>query len=154
MHVGQPVVASLELKRQPVMVDTQAMQDRGVQIMHVDGIAGDVVAVIVCLTMRHSTPNSSACHKDREAAWMMITTIIRGTEVPLAIDGPSEFATPDNQRVFQQPTLFQVADQCRTRLIDIAGLVRKLSRQVRVLIPTHVEQLNEPDTSLGQSTCQ
>ena len=154
MHVGQPVVAALELERQTMMVNSQAMQDRGVQVVHMDGIASDVVAVIVGLTMCHPATNSSPCHPDRETARMVIAAIVRGAEVPLTVDGPSELATPDDQRVFEQTSLFQVANQCRTRLVDIASLVRKLSRQVRVLVPTHVEQLNEPDTSLGESTCQ
>ena len=139
MHIGQSVVAALELEGQTMMVDPQAMQNRRIQIMHMDGIASDVVTVVVRLTVRHSTANSPTRHPDRETAWMVIAAIVGGAEISLAIDGPSELTTPDNQRVFEQTSLFQVADQCRTRLIDVAGLVRQLSRQIRVLVPTHVE---------------
>ena len=38
MHVGQPVMTALEPKRQPGMLDAQAVQHRGVQIVDVNGI--------------------------------------------------------------------------------------------------------------------
>ena len=38
VHVGQAVVAALELERQPGVVDAQAVQDRGVQVVDVDGV--------------------------------------------------------------------------------------------------------------------
>ena len=39
VHVGQAVVAALELEGQPRVVDAQAVQDRGVQVVDVDRIA-------------------------------------------------------------------------------------------------------------------
>ena len=39
---------ALELVRELLMVDPQAAQDRGVQVMHVDWIAIDVVGEIIC----------------------------------------------------------------------------------------------------------
>ena len=44
VHVGQAVVAALELERQPGVVDAQAVQDRGVQVVDVDAVVRDVVA--------------------------------------------------------------------------------------------------------------
>ncbi len=49
--VGQAVVAALVLERQPRVVDAQAMQDRGVQVVDVDRVAGDVVAEVVGLAV-------------------------------------------------------------------------------------------------------
>ena len=47
MHVGQAVVPALVLERQPGVVDAQAVQDRGVQVVDVDRVRGDVVAEVV-----------------------------------------------------------------------------------------------------------
>src|SRR5205823_10046660 len=44
-HISQPMMPSLELERQAGVVDAQAVQDRRVQVVDVDRIAGDVVAV-------------------------------------------------------------------------------------------------------------
>jgi len=41
-------VAALKLERGFCVVDPQAAQDRGVQVMHVDWIAIDVVGEIIC----------------------------------------------------------------------------------------------------------
>ena len=38
---------ALELEGQPLMVNTQAVEDRRMQVVDMDGVVGDVVAVIV-----------------------------------------------------------------------------------------------------------
>jgi hypothetical protein len=47
MHIGQPVMASLELEGEPQMVDAQAMKDRRVQIVYVYGLLRDVVTELI-----------------------------------------------------------------------------------------------------------
>ena len=51
MHVGQAVVAALELERQPRVVDAEQVQDRRVQVVDVDAVLGDVVAEVVGLAV-------------------------------------------------------------------------------------------------------
>ena len=50
-HIRQPEIAPLELIRQPLVIDPQAMQNRRLQIVHMHRIFGDVVAVIVGLAV-------------------------------------------------------------------------------------------------------
>jgi hypothetical protein len=40
------------------MVNTHQMQNRGIQIMHMNRIAGDVVAELICLAKRLDPPAS------------------------------------------------------------------------------------------------
>src|SRR5258708_7556763 len=47
VHVGQPVIPALKFERQLRVVDSQAVKQRGVQVVDVDRVLGDVVAVIV-----------------------------------------------------------------------------------------------------------
>ena len=47
--VGEAEVPALELVGQPRVIDAQAVQDRGVQIVDVDRILRDVVAEVVGL---------------------------------------------------------------------------------------------------------
>ena len=51
MDVGQAVVAALELEGQPGVVDAQAVEDRGVQVVDVDRVLDDVVAEVVGLAV-------------------------------------------------------------------------------------------------------
>src|ERR1022692_1255343 len=47
MHVGQPIVAALEAVGEARVVEAQAMQNGGVEVVDVDGAIDDVVAVVV-----------------------------------------------------------------------------------------------------------
>ncbi len=50
VHVRQPVMSALKLERQLLVVDPQQMQDCGVQVMDMDGVASDVVAEVIGLS--------------------------------------------------------------------------------------------------------
>jgi hypothetical protein len=52
MNVRQSMVAALVLEGQPRVLDPQAVEDGRVQVVHLDGILHDVVAVIVRLAER------------------------------------------------------------------------------------------------------
>jgi hypothetical protein len=47
MNIGQSEVSSLKLVCQPLVIDPQAMQDSGVEVMGGDRVARDVVAEII-----------------------------------------------------------------------------------------------------------
>ena len=47
VHVGQPHVAAAEAVGQPLVVDAQQMQHRGVQVVDLDLVFDGVVAVVV-----------------------------------------------------------------------------------------------------------
>ena len=49
--VRQPEMAALELVGQLLVVDAQAVQDRGVQVVDVDRVVDDVVAEVVGLAV-------------------------------------------------------------------------------------------------------
>ena len=51
MHIRQPIVATLETIRQPRVLETEAVQDRCVQVVNVNRIARDVVAVVVAFAV-------------------------------------------------------------------------------------------------------
>lgn len=51
MNIRQPEVATLKTIGQPGVVDAQLMQNRGLQIVDVNGIANNVVRVVVRFAM-------------------------------------------------------------------------------------------------------
>ena len=65
MHVGQPVMASLKQKRQPSVLDAQAVQHCGVQIMDMDRVTRDVVAEIIGFAMRQTGFDAAAGQPER-----------------------------------------------------------------------------------------
>ena len=107
MHVGQPMVPPLVLERQFGVVDPQAMEDRGVQVMDVDGVSSDVVTEVVGRAVSDAGLDASAAEPDREAAWMVVAPVILSGQCALAIDGPAEFAAPDDQGVIEQAALLR-----------------------------------------------
>ena len=154
VHVGQPVVPALVLERQLGVVDPQAMQDRGVQVMDVDGVASDVVAEVVGRAVSDAGLDAAAAQPDREAARMVVAAVIVRGQCALAIDGPAEFAAPDDQRVVEQAALLEVRDEGGRRLIGIAALAGDLRGQVRMLVPAAVEELDEAHAPFGQPARQ
>ncbi len=49
MHIGEAVVAALELEGELFVVDAELVEDGGVEVVDADGILGDVVGVVVGL---------------------------------------------------------------------------------------------------------
>ena len=82
----------------------------------------------------------------------MIATVVVGCEFALAVDRPSKFTAPDHQGVIQHATLFEVEEQGRCCLVGVSALVLDSLWRVSVGIPTTMIELNEPNTSFGQST--
>ena len=51
MHIGQPVLASLVLEGQLLVVDAQQMENRRIEVMHMDRVLCNVVAEIIGAAM-------------------------------------------------------------------------------------------------------
>ena len=101
MHVGQAVVAALEAEGQAFVIEAKAMQQRGVQVMDVDRIAGDVVAEVVGLAESLATADAAAGEPHAEAARVVIAAEVGGGQFALAVGRAAELAAPDDQRFIQ-----------------------------------------------------
>src|SRR5579864_2639046 len=73
---GEFLVEPLKLEREFLMVNAQQVKKGGIEIAHVYGIANDVVAKVVRLTIRNSGLYATACQPHGEAAGMMIATVV------------------------------------------------------------------------------
>ena len=60
VHIRQPMIAPLVAERQPPVVDAEAVQHGGVQVVDVDGIARDVVGKVVGLAVTHAGLDAAA----------------------------------------------------------------------------------------------
>ena len=78
MHVGQAVMPALVRESQPGVVDAQAMQQGGVQVVDVDRIPDDVVPEVVGGAVGDPGPDAPAGQPDGEAAGMMVAAVAVG----------------------------------------------------------------------------
>ncbi len=91
VHVGQPIVAALVLERELRVVDAEQVQDRGLQVVDVDGagrelvfgwrdwvavVVGDVVAVVVGAAVGEAGLDAAAGEPDGEAAGVVVAAVV------------------------------------------------------------------------------
>ena len=84
------------------MVQTHQVEDRGMQVMHLQPVADRLVAELVCLPVGDPSLDAPPCHPDRIGMGIMISPWLGPR---LGNRQPSEFTTPDQQRVVQQALL-------------------------------------------------
>ena len=150
LDARQPHVQPLEFEAQPAVVDAQAMEDGGVQVVDVHGIGDDVVAEVVGLAVNHPRLDACAGHPEGEALRMMITAVIVAGELALAVDRPAKLTAPDHQCVVQKSALLEVGYQCevlpgqrpRTGVAGRRG-------HVAVLVPAAVKDLHKTHIAFG-----
>src|SRR2546423_11762136 len=71
VHVGEPEVAALVLERQLRVIDSEALEDGGLQVVDVNGVFGDVIAIIIGLALADAGFDAAAREPHGEAARMV-----------------------------------------------------------------------------------
>ena len=82
MDIGQPEVTALVLECQTLVIDTQAVQGRRLQVVYVNRMLDHVVAIVVGLSVRDSRRDASARHPHREAPRVVISAVVRFAQLP------------------------------------------------------------------------
>src|SRR5690349_11402980 len=85
---------------------------------------------------------------------MMIAAVIRCAQFALAVDGAAKFTAPDDERIVEQATCFEVLYQAVCSLIDIMALAWKHCGQIAVNVPTAMVDLGEADVPFGHPACE
>ena len=123
------------------------------QVMDVDRLFGNVISVIVGLPDQGPWPETSSGHPHRETAAMVVAAIVV-LQGALAVDGPSELASPDNDGIVEESTLLKVLDQCGLGLIDVLTLFGNVRWQTAMIVPTTVVELYESDPAFDHSSSE
>src|SRR6266404_9184983 len=105
VHIGQATVDAVVAEDQPLMVDAEEMQDRGVQVVAVGPAAGALVAELVALSVADAALDAGAGQPGNKRAAVMVTA-----GGALRERHPAELGRPDDQRVVEQAALLQVAE--------------------------------------------
>ena len=110
MHIGQAKIATLVSKRQPLVIDPQAMQNGGIEVMDMDRVLLHVVAEVVRLAVRDARFDAAARHPLGVTSRMMVAAVVCLGEATLAIYRAAKFAAPNDNRVVQHAALLQIVD--------------------------------------------
>src|SRR5688572_29743413 len=93
LHTREPLLEALEFVGEAGVVETQEVQNRGVQVPDVNAIARDVEAELVALAERHARLDAAAGEPHGEGVGMVIAAVIA-----FALDHrrSAELAAPDH----------------------------------------------------------
>ena len=108
MYIGQSDVSTLMSIGQPLVVDTQTMENSCIQVMNVYRIFLYVVTKVVSFSVHDTTLDTGTRHPLGIAAWMMVATVVCHSQTALTVDSPAEFTTPNYKRVLEHASLLEV----------------------------------------------
>src|SRR5688572_14933920 len=102
MHVGQAEVAAGIAVGEPLVIEAQQVEHRGVQIMDVDAVFHGAEAELVCSSMYASAPNAAAGHPHGEAPVVVVAAVdfslVRALLGELHGRRAAKLAAPQHQR--------------------------------------------------------
>ena len=118
MHICETEVSSLISVGEAFVIETEKMEQGGVQVVNVDRIDRDVEAKIIGLTVNVSSLDATACQPHGEAPIVVVASVVS----PLDHRCAPEFSAPDDERVFQHATAFQVHHQGGSTLVGVLAV--------------------------------
>ena len=126
--------------------------------MNVDRIFSDAISKLIGLSINVSPFSSPASHPYRVSLLVMIParftyfgTITRG---PLSHRGSTKFGIPNDQRILQKTTLFQILEQSSNRLVHLFSFFGKIIKDSAMVVPALIKKLHESHTTLYQTASQ
>ena len=152
VHVGQAKVTAIVTVGEFLVVQSQLMEDGGVQIVHVHLAFHGMVAVLVGVAMGEAGLKAAAGKPGREA----IRVVVAASALVLRVGRSTKFAAPPHDGVIQQATLLEVLQERGHRLVTRLGMLHMFG-QVRMLIPrgiisiVRVVDLNVAHTGFAQA---
>ena len=139
------------LVREAFVVVAEEVEDRGVEVVDRKRVLDDVVTEFVGLAVDLAALGAAAGHPHREAAWVVVATVVILRESALAVDGPPEFSAPDDERIVEHPALLEVFDEGVAGLVDVLALARHTPADVGVVVPVIVVNLDEAYAALNEA---
>ena len=101
MDIGQSVASPLKLEREAFVVDAEEVENGGVEIVDMDRVLDDVVAIVIGDAVADSGLDAGTGQKDGKALGVMVSTVVVASEGSLAVDGSPEFTSPNDQSVIE-----------------------------------------------------
>ena len=159
--VGEPEVAPLERISKPQVIDAEKVQQRGMEVIHADGVLDNVDAEIASLSIRRARTDATSGHPNGEGIAVMLATIvvghsisqITGDDAALRVTGATKFRAKYDQGIFEHVAVAQILKETRSGCIHLASALSHLFRQRPMAIPTGMVELNETDALFSKTAC-
>ena len=124
------------------------------QVMDADRLVDRVITEFVGGSVAEPGLHPATGEPESESLGMMTAS-----SCPLTLGRSTELGTPDDQRVLEQTSLFQVGDQPRDRLVATSGVGFVGPLEVRMLVPTpsaatRMSHVHKTYSTLDQPTGQ
>src|SRR6266567_8607212 len=84
----------------------------------------------------------------------MVAAVVVLREFALRVAGAAEFTTPNHERIVEHTALLEVLDKRGARLVSFLRLGADRLRQVAVLVPALMVELDETHAALGKAASQ
>lgn len=152
MDVGESEVPTIISEGEFLVVESEQMEECGMQIVHMDFILYGMVAEFVGFAKGEAGFYPSSSEEQGET----IGIVIASGSIFLGIWSPAEFAAPPDQSILQESALFEILEQTCDGLVGVESM-KSMFREVRMLIPARVIgivaviDLDIPHPSFGQS---
>ena len=160
VDVGQASFETVVVKRQPLVVEPQQVQDRRVEVVDGRHILDGFETEFVSRSVAEWSFDAGPGQPRGKAGRVVVSTAGSLLESRHA----TKLGTPDDERVFEQPSLFEILEQRGRRLIEHLPMlfVLRLQRLVTVTVTdalaacliSTVEQLDESHPLLNQSSSE
>ena len=126
------------------MVNSEKMQNRGMQIIHTNAFFYGFVPKLITGTILDTPFDSTTCHPHREGMRIMVSS-----QGPLRIRRASKLTAPNHQRIVKQPAGLQVGQQRPDRLIDTLGSNSVIDTNISMSIPGNIAHAAPPTDLLA-----
>ena len=101
VDISQSKFAALKLVGEGSVIDTELMEDRGLEIMDVYSILGHTVTILDAASPVRSRFDSATGHPHREDPAVMIAAVFFLGWFALAEGGSAKLSTPDHEGIIQ-----------------------------------------------------
>ena len=148
LDAGQLGLKALEVVGEPLVVDAEEVQARGLEVSDVYPVFNDVVGELVGFAIHDAAFDAAARHPEAEAARVMVAAVVGRGELALGVDRPPELAAPDDESIFEEASVFEILDEGEGRAVDVPRLGGKHLGRELMDVPPAVIDLDEPDAAL------
>ena len=153
MHIGQTEIAALVAIREAFVVEAEQVEQRGVEVVDVHGVFGDLVTEVVGCAVGDPGFHAAAGHPNGERVLVVVASKFggrAGAGIGLRHRRAAEFAAPDHECIFEETTLFQILHERGHAAVHVLAFAGQARGEVAVVIPVRVVELHHAHAALNE----
>ena len=131
VDIRQAPLESVVVISEPLVIQTEEMQDRGVEIVDRSDVFDRPITELVGLTVAEALFHSGPHHPGGEA----VRVVVAAARPFLESGHASEFRRPYDESVLEEPAPFHVLQQRRAGLVEDRAVLAVLIDEVLVTVP-------------------